>query len=87
MTERAQSFESAFERLSEIVGLLESGESGLEESLKLYSEGMKLAKFCGEKLSEAEKTIERLTADLTRAQETGPEEAGEKVAPGDDLPF
>ena len=53
-------FEDAFERLSEIVELLETGEAGLEESLELYAEGMKLVQICGLKLSEAEKKIEKL---------------------------
>jgi exodeoxyribonuclease VII small subunit len=53
-------FEDAFERLTEIVELLEAGEKGLEESLDLYAEGMKLVQLCGKKLTEAEKKIERL---------------------------
>ena len=56
-------FEEAFERLSEIVDQLETGEAGLEESLKLYAEGMKLAQLCGKKLTEAEARIEELTAE------------------------
>ena len=53
-------FEDAFERLSEIVDLLETGEAGLEESLELYAEGMTLVQLCGQKLSEAEEKIEKL---------------------------
>ncbi len=58
-------FEDAFERLSEIVELLETGEAGLEESLDLYAEGMKLVQLCGQKLTEAEKKIEKLKADAS----------------------
>ena len=58
-----QKFEDAFARLSEIVGLLETGEAGLEESLDLYAEGMQLVQLCGRKLSEAEKKIESLKAE------------------------
>lgn len=57
-------FEDAFARLSEIVEQLEAGEPGLEESLDLYAEGMKLAQFCGEKLTEAEKKIQKLSEKL-----------------------
>ena len=57
-------FEDAFARLSEIVEQLEAGEAGLEESLELYAEGMKLAQFCGERLSEAEKKIQKLSEKL-----------------------
>jgi exodeoxyribonuclease VII small subunit len=75
-------FESAFERLSEIVEQLESGSAALEESLRLYAEGMELAKLCGEKLAEAEKTIEKLTAEA-RAETPAPAPpSGE-----DNLPF
>lgn len=59
-------FEDAFERLSEIVELLETGEAGLEESLELYAEGMKLVQQCGQKLSEAEKRIEKLKDEAGR---------------------
>jgi len=62
--QRQQRFEDAFERLSEIVEQLEAGEAGLEESLDLYAEGMKLAQFCGQKLSEAEKKIQKLSEKL-----------------------
>ncbi|MEW5875692.1 MAG: exodeoxyribonuclease VII small subunit [Candidatus Zixiibacteriota bacterium] len=82
MTDKKPSFESAFERLSEIVEQLESGDAGLEESLKLYAEGMKLAKLCGEKLSEAEKTIEKLTAEA-RADAPSPDSPPSE----DGLPF
>ena len=58
-------FEEAFERLSEIVELLETGEAGLEESLELYAEGMKLVQLCGQKLTEAEKKIEQLKEEAT----------------------
>jgi exodeoxyribonuclease VII small subunit len=63
MTTPPQKFEDAFARLSEIVSQLEAGETGLEESLKLYAEGMSLVQLCGKKLSEAEKKIEQLTAE------------------------
>lgn len=58
-------FESAFSRLEEIVGKLESGESSLDESLKLYQEGIELVKSCSEKLENAEQTIKQLTVDNT----------------------
>ena len=50
-------FESALNRLEEITELLESGENPLEKSIDLYTEGLEIAKFCTEKLSEAEKKI------------------------------
>ncbi len=56
-----QTFEQALERLEEISRLLESGDTSLEESLKMYEEGMKLIDFCNAKLNEAQKKIQRLT--------------------------
>jgi len=50
-------FESAIARLEEITGKLESGESKLEESLELYSEGVEIAAYCTKLLSETEKKV------------------------------
>lgn len=50
-------FESAIARLEEITSLLESGETSLEQSIKLYTEGLEIAKFCEKKLVAAEKKI------------------------------
>lgn len=56
-------FEEALKKLEAIVEGLEQGKISLEDSLKKYEEGIKLAKFCTEKLQEAEKKIEILTKD------------------------
>ena len=52
-----QTYESAVKRLQEIVKLLEGGGLALEESVKLFEEGAKLAKFCNEQLKKAENKI------------------------------
>ncbi len=54
-------FESAMKRLEEITALLESGGLTLEESTKCYEEGVKLSKFCSEKLENAKLKIIQLT--------------------------
>ena len=59
------SFEKALKQLEEIVHKLESGELGLEESLKLFEEGVKLSRMCNKKLELAERKIEMLTKDET----------------------
>jgi exodeoxyribonuclease VII small subunit len=56
-------FEGALKQLEEIVGRLEKGELALEESLKLYEEGIKLSRLCHGKLEEAEGKIEMLLKD------------------------
>jgi exodeoxyribonuclease VII small subunit len=53
-------FEDAVKRLGKIVESLESGELSLDESLKLFEEGIKLARGAQEKLDHAEKRIEEL---------------------------
>ncbi len=50
-------FEEAMERLEEIVQGLEDGELPLEDAIKAFEEGMKLAGFCSDKLEEAEKKV------------------------------
>ena len=56
-------FEAALSRLEEIVGSLESGELALEQSLKLFEEGVKLARVCNARLEEAERKVEVLLKD------------------------
>ena len=56
-------FESALKQLEEIVQRLEKGELPLEESLKLYEEGIRLSRYCHAKLEEAEGKIEMLMKD------------------------
>ena len=52
-----QTFEKAMEKLEQIVQELESGDQPLEKALKKFEEGVKLSKFCSEKLDETEKRI------------------------------
>jgi exodeoxyribonuclease VII small subunit len=56
-------FEAALRQLEEIVQRLERGELPLEESLKLYEEGIRLSRQCHAKLEEAEGKIELLMKD------------------------
>jgi exodeoxyribonuclease VII small subunit len=50
-------YESAVARLEEITTLLESADTGLEDAIKLYTEGLEIARFCDQKLTDAEKKI------------------------------
>ena len=60
---KAPSFEEALQQLEQIVQKLEKGELPLEESLKLYEEGIRLSRLCHGKLEEAEGKIEMLMKD------------------------
>lgn len=51
------SFEKAMERIAEISEALGNGTLTLEDSVELYSEGMKLVAYCKEKLDDAERKI------------------------------
>ena len=55
-----KTFEQAIKRLEEIVAELEEGNLPLEESLKIYEEGVELTKFCFTKLNETEDKIKTL---------------------------
>jgi exodeoxyribonuclease VII small subunit len=53
-------FEEAIKRLSEIVQTLERGDLPLEESLRLFEEGVKLSRLSQERLDAAQKKVEQL---------------------------
>lgn len=56
-------FEQALARLEEIVRQLEQGEARLDDALQLFEEGgVKLARYCNQKLDEAEAKIEIMLA-------------------------
>ncbi|MCH5584202.1 exodeoxyribonuclease VII small subunit [Shimazuella sp. AN120528] len=56
-------FEQAMERLEEVVARLEHGDIPLEEAIKLYGEGTKLAGMCRKKLDWAEQQVEILVEE------------------------
>jgi exodeoxyribonuclease VII small subunit len=53
-------FEKNLKRLEEIVHKLEDGQLPLEESLKLFEEGVKISRACNQKLTEADKRVKLL---------------------------
>ena len=55
------SFEASIQELEEIVAKLENGEESLEESLKLFEKGTKLASSCYQTLEKAEQKITELS--------------------------
>ena len=56
-------FEEALEKLAEINKKLESDEISLEDSVKLFKEGLELSKLCQKKLDEAKLEIEKTEID------------------------
>ncbi len=59
----APKFEKALARLETIVTELERGELPLDESLKIFEEGIKLSKTCLKVLDDAERKVEILVKD------------------------
>ena len=72
-------FEAALARLEDIVTQLETGDLALEQSLKLFEEGVKLSRICNTRLEEAERKVEILLKDrsgnLKATPFTGEEES------------
>ena len=65
-------FESALERLEQIVEEMEGDKLPLEELLGRYEEGTRLVKICQERLSSAEKRIELITKNAAGSAELAP---------------
>ena len=61
-------FEQAMSRLEKIVRELENGEVALEESIKLFEEGVKLSGICSSLLKEAKQKVEILIDNGTEIQ-------------------
>lgn len=60
---RPNEFEKSFQNLEKIVQRLEGEELPLDESLQLFEEGIRLSRFCHQRLEEVEKKIELILAD------------------------
>ena len=53
-------FESALKRLEQISDLLENEDTSLEESIKLFEEGIALKEICEERLKSAKIKIDKI---------------------------
>ena len=58
--EKDNNFEANLKKLEVIVDKLESGDVGLEQSVQLYEEGMKIKKLCDKKLKDIEMQIKKI---------------------------
>jgi len=73
MSNQTTSFEEALDRLEKIVSQMESGDLKLEESLKLFEEGIALTKICHQRLDEVEKKVKQLLKKSSSKPEEGEE--------------
>ena len=61
MNKKAEkNFECALKRLEQISDLLENEETPLEQSIKLFEEGIELKEYCEEKLKSAKVKIDKI---------------------------
>lgn len=84
----APDFESALQRLQDIVKAMEEGELSLEKMMEYFEEGRRLAAFCNRKLGEVERKIETLLkkGDAWTTEPFEPEaDRADPAKPGGDL--
>ena len=67
-----QNFEQSLKQLEGIVAQMERGDVSLEESVKLFEEGSKLAEQCRQQLAEAEGKVEVLIKQRNGAMKREP---------------
>ncbi len=72
-------FEAALTRLEEIVQELEKGDIPLDQSLKLFEEGIRLSRICNKRLEDAERKVEILMKDKDGAIKAEPFEEEEEA--------
>ena len=76
------SFEQSMARLAKIVEQLEKGDLPLEESLKLFEEGVKLSRSAQERLDSAQQKVEKLlSVDAQGKAKTTPFETTDDEEP------
>lgn len=56
-------FEEALDKIEKVVKELEDGGLSLDKSLEIFTEGIKLIKFCNKELNQAEKKIEMVLCE------------------------
>ncbi len=69
--EQKLSIEESFQRLDAILAALELEDTPLEDSFRLYAEGMQLVKSCGASIERVEKKLRLISG------EDAPEEGGD----------
>jgi len=68
-------FDSALKRLEEIVDLLETGQLSLEESLRIFEEGVKISLYCQEELQKTDGKVSLLIQKMNGGLELADFEA------------
>jgi exodeoxyribonuclease VII small subunit len=63
MPEKKRSFETSLQCLEEVVQKLEAGDMTLDDSLKLFEEGIKASNECRRMLEDARKRVQKLVSE------------------------
>ena len=76
MSEEQKSYtlEENFERLEQVIGILERDDVPLEEAFRAYSQGMSILKLCNDEIDRVEKQVLKLTEDGCLEEFTSGEE-------------
>lgn len=61
--QKTHSLEENFERLEQVIGILEKDDVPLEEAFRAYSQGMSIIKLCNDEIDRVEKQVLKLTKD------------------------
>ena len=69
MAKEEMNFEESLQKLEAIVKELESGNVDLDVAINKYTEAMKLAKFCSEKLSDTTKQVNKILTEDNELKE------------------
>lgn len=66
---KEMNFEESLTKLEEIVKELESGNVDLDKAINKYTEAMKLAKFCSEKLNDATEKVNKILTEDNKLED------------------
>lgn len=66
---KEKNFEESLQELEAIVRELESGNVDLDNAINKYTEAMKLAKFCSEKLNDATEKVNKILTEDNELKE------------------
>ena len=69
MEKKEEKFEEKLNQLEKMVNELESGDVDLDDAINKYTEAMKLAKECSDKLKNAEESVNKILMENGNEEE------------------
>jgi exodeoxyribonuclease VII small subunit len=80
---KSDQFEEALKKLQSIVEKMERGDLPLDEAMEQFSEGIRLARICHQRLEEAEQKVRTLLKEQQGGWTTAPFDPSSGGTPGD----